>query len=77
MNLITPGGPLIFKGGYHARVQKHRKRVVFQGGASTAWAILRVSKTAKIKKKGIFFKANKKIRDKGMFFTYYKHGIRV
>ena len=25
----------------------------------------------------MFLKANKKIRDKGMFFTYYKHGIRV
>ena len=53
----TPGGPLVFKGGYHARVQKHGKRVVFHGEASAARPVFRVSKTAKIKKKGMFFKA--------------------
>ena len=51
------GGPLVFIGGYHARVQKHGKRVVFQGEASAARPVFRVSKTAKIKKKGMFFKA--------------------
>ena len=51
------GGALVFKGGYHARVQKHRKRVVFHGEASAARPVFRVSKTAKIKKKGMFFKA--------------------
>ena len=54
---VIPGGPLVFKGGYHARVQKHGKRVVFHGKASAAWPVFRVSKTAKIQKKGVFFKA--------------------
>ena len=52
-----PGGALVFKGGYHARVQKHGKRVVFHGEARAARPVFRVSKTAEIKKKGMFFKA--------------------
>ena len=40
--------PLIIKGEYHAQVQKHRKRVVFQGEARTKRAVFRVSKIAKI-----------------------------
>ena len=51
----TVPGPLVFKGGYNAQVQKHRKRVVFQGEARIVQAVFRVSKTAKIKKKGMFF----------------------
>ena len=54
--------------------------VVFQGEARTARAVFRVSKTAKIKKKGMFFKANEKYvtRVGPMFiYTYYKQGIRV
>ena len=47
------GGPFVFKGGYHARVQKHRKRVVFQGEACTTRAVFRVSEIAKVKKKGM------------------------
>ena len=35
-----------------------------------------VSKTAKIKKKDMFFRLMK-ICDKGMFFTYYKYAVRV
>ena len=35
--------------------KKHRKRVFFQGEACTARAMFRVSKTAKIKKKGMIF----------------------
>ena len=54
------GGALVFKGGYHARVQKHRKRVVFHGEAHAAQPVFRVSKTAKIKKKGMFLRLNKK-----------------
>ena len=27
------GGALVFKGGYHARVKKHGKRVIFHGEA--------------------------------------------
>ena len=48
------GGVLVFKGGYHARVQICGKRVVFQGEARTARAMFRVSKTAKIKKGYVF-----------------------
>ena len=48
---------------YNAQVQKHRKKVVFQGEACTVRVMFRVSKTAKIKKKGDFLKANKKIWD--------------
>ena len=48
----------------------------FQGEARTARAVFRV-KTAKIKKKGMFFLRLIKIRENGMFFTYCKHGIRV
>ena len=55
-----PGGPLVFKGGYYARVQKHGKRVVFHGEASAARPVFRVLKTAKIKKKGMFLRLNKK-----------------
>ena len=53
------------------------KGVVFQGEARTTRVVFRVSKTAEIKKRGICFFRLIKIRDKGMFFTYYKHGIRV
>ena len=35
LGVQTWGGALIFKGGYHAQVQKYRKRVVFQGEART------------------------------------------
>ena len=49
------GGLHVFKGGYHARVQKHRKSVVFQGETRTAQTVFRVSKTAKIKKKVMVF----------------------
>ena len=49
------GGALDFKVGYHAQVQKHRKRVVFHGEARAARPVFRVSKTSRIKKKGMFF----------------------
>ena len=55
--ILSRGGPLVFKGGYHARVKKHGKRVVFYREARVARPVFRVSKTAKIKKKGMFFKA--------------------
>ena len=47
--------PLVFNGGYHAWIQKLGKRVVFLGEARTAQTVFRVSKTAKIKKKEMFF----------------------
>ena len=34
--LILGGGALVFKGGHHAQVQKHAKRVVFHGEARAA-----------------------------------------
>ena len=69
-------GALVFKGGYHAQVQKHGKRVVFQGEASKAQAVFRVSKTAKSRERVCFFRLIK-IWDKGMFLTIYKYRIRV
>ena len=71
------GGALVFKGGYHARVQKHGKRVVFQGEARTVRAVFRVSKAAKIKKKDMFFRLIENTTYGYMFFTYYKYGINI
>ena len=45
------GGALIFKGGYHARVQKHGKRVVFQGEARIMRAMFRCQKQQKSRKR--------------------------
>ena len=52
-NTYVPGGPLVFKGGYHARVQKHGKRVVFHGEASAARPVF----NSKNQEKGYVFKA--------------------
>ena len=73
-----PGGPLVFKGGYHSRVKKHGKRVVFQGEARAARPVFRVSKTAKIKKKGMFFiRLNKKYVLRVYFLHTIKYVFRV
>ena len=64
---IVRGGALVFRGGYHARVQKHRKKGGFQGEACTARPVFRVSKMAKIKKKGMFFRLIKKYKKKVCF----------
>ena len=52
---IYTRGQLVFKGGYHAWVQKHGKGVVSQGEERTTRVVFRVSKTAKIKKKRYVF----------------------
>ena len=62
------GQALVFNGGYHARVQENRKRVVFKGEACPAWVVFSVSKTTKIKKKGMFFKANEKLEIRVCFY---------
>ena len=51
----------VFKGGYHAQVQK-QKMVFLQGGARTTLAMFRVSKTTKIKKKDMIFRLIKTMR---------------
>ena len=75
--MVFPGGPLVFKGGYHARVQKYGKRVVFHGEASGARPVFRVSKTAKIKKKGMFLRLNKKYVLRVYFLLTTQYVIRV
>ena len=49
----TPGGPLPLQRVHHARVKKRVKRVVFHGRAMYARTLKRVSKSLKIRKKGI------------------------
>ena len=72
---MCPGGPLVYKGGYHAWVQKNT--VVFQGKARTARAFFRMSKTAKIKQKGImFFEANNNMK-KGYVFDLLSSTINM
>ena len=69
-------------------IQKHGKRMFFQGKACTAWkkdvfqgeartarAVFRVSKTAKIKKKGMFFKASKKYKIRVCFLPTTNMGL--
>ena len=41
----TPGGPLVFQGGYHPRKKIHVIRVVFQDQTMYARTSFRVSKT--------------------------------
>ena len=56
VGLYRGRGALVFKGGYHTRVQKqNKKRVVFQGKTHTVQAVFRVSKTAKNQEKGYGF----------------------
>ena len=57
---FCPGGrgggvQLPLKGGHHARLKKHVKRVVFHGRAMYARTVERVSKLPKFGKKGILF----------------------
>ena len=53
---LGPTGPLAFKGGCHARVQRHEKWGVFQGEARAAQAVFRVSKTVKSRKRVWIFR---------------------
>ena len=53
---LGPTVPLAFKGGCHARVQRHEKGVVFQGEARAAQAVFRVSKTVKSRKRVWIFR---------------------
>ena len=54
MNIITPGGPLVFEVGFHPRKKIHVIRVVFQDQAMYARTSFRGAKTCKIGKKGMF-----------------------
>ena len=58
--------------------KKTRKRVVFQGEARASRPVFRVSKTAKIKKKGMFFiRLNKKCVLRVYFLHTIKYVFRV
>ena len=52
------------------------KGVVFKGRHIPRGSCLGCQKQQKSRKGVCFFRLIK-IRDKGMFFTYYKHGIRI
>ena len=59
----------------HARVQKPRKKGIFHREARSARAVFVVSKTAEIKKNGMFFRLIKIMQY--LLFTYYKYPISV
>ena len=56
--IISPGGQLPLKGGHHARLKKHVKRVVFHGRAMYARTVERVSKLPKFGKRVYFSTAS-------------------
>ena len=68
-------GALVFKSGYHAQVQKHKKRVVFSWRSMFYRAMFRVSKTATINKRAFFRPIKNAMRV--CLFCYNKYVIRV